>query len=512
MTSSVQADRRLILNGLLSCLLWLVLLTVNPGEIHAGSLLAGAARRDITDYDAGPVNDPLYVKVIALKSDNTWAVLISVDAVAIGEIGRIKNDFLPKLRGRLSSELSIPGSNVVVNASHCHGVVLPDITALTFDAVQEAISSMVPVYVGSGRSEEHRISENRRLKRKNGKEIDVRHAYPLPADNEISDVAPIDPEIGILKLQREDGSTLGVIYNFACHPIQGVPSKGNTADIIGFSSKAIEENLSRGATALFLQGCGGDINPTFYKDVNHPRSAEPLGNQLGLSTLRGIRQINCGTDNRLSVINETLTLPRGDRTDRIAQLEAEQNRLLRQFQGTSLNFETFLPLAVKYQVAKDYPSYYSHRYLYDDQQGRSDLKNLDAENRKNIEAYLRNIAIMEELTRVQTNLALLHKHQASLVAAGSRTIDVEVLGLRIGDFVMITFPGELTSPIGMNIKKKSPHEKTFVAGYTNGYIYYAPTAEQLENVGGAQEDSDCILAPEWQEIFETRAAELLKRL
>ena len=29
---------------------------------------------------------------------------------------------------------------------------------------------------------------------------------------------------------------------------------------------------------------------------------------------------------------------------------------------------------------------------------------------------------------------------------------------------------------------------TFVAGYTNGYIYYAPTAEQLLNPGAAQED------------------------
>ena len=40
----------------------------------------------------------------------------------------------------------------------------------------------------------------------------------------------------------------------------------------------------------------------------------------------------------------------------------------------------------------------------------------------------------------------------------------------------------------------------------------APTAEQLANVGGAQEDSDCLLAPEWQKLFEGRVAELLKKL
>ena len=84
--------------------------------------------------------------------------------------------------------------------------------------------------------------------------------------------------------------------------------------------------------------------------------------------------------------------------------------------------------------------------------------------------------------------------------------------MRIGDFVLITFPGELCVQIGLNIKKQSPHKFTFVSGVTNGYIYYAPTAEQLQNLGGAQEDSDCLLAPEWQALFEAKAAEILGRI
>ena len=88
----------------------------------------------------------------------------------------------------------------------------------------------------------------------------------------------------------------------------------------------------------------------------------------------------------------------------------------------------------------------------------------------------------------------------------------QVVALRVHDFVLITFPGELTVQIGLNIKKASPHPRTFVAGYTNGYIYYAPTAEQLKNLGNAQEDSDCKLAPEWQAIFENKVMDLLKRI
>lgn len=493
-------------------LAWLLGGLLPIGVARAEQLMAGVAKVDITDRKAGPVNDPLFVKALVLKSDETTAVLVTVDAVAIGEIGRINNDYLPKVRARLKKEFEVPPSNLLINASHCHGIVRADVDERTVQAVKAASENMVPVKIGTGVGHEDRIMENRRLKLKSGRTVDVRHAYSLPPDEEIAEVGPVDPQIGILRLDREDGRTLAVVYNFACHPIQGVPSGGNTADITGFASKVIEENLSEGTIALFLQGCGGDINPVFYKDVDHPRSAEPLGNLLGLSTLRAVRKITCRSDSRLTILNETLTLPRGDRTERIYSLEAKQKHLLSSLKGTSLNLKTFLPLVVKYNLSSEFPSYYSHRYLHDKQLGRDDLSKLDAENRRNIKAYMQNIYAMEELTRVQTNLRLLRKHQASLVASGKRTIDVELLGLRIGDFVLITFPGELTVQIGLNLKKRSPHKPTFVAGYTNGYIYYAPTAEQLSNVGGAQEDSDCILAPDWQEIFENKALEMLSRL
>ena len=180
--------------------------------------------------------------------------------------------------------------------------------------------------------------------------------------------------------------------------------------------------------------------------------------------------------------------------------------------GTSLNLKTFLPMVVKYNLSEDFPAYYSHRYLHEKHLGRGEWSKLDADNRRNMQQYIANIHTMERLTHTQTNLALLRMHQAQNVAAGKRTLDVEVLGVRVGDFTLVTFPGELTVRIGLGIKKRSPHPRTFVAGYTNGYIYYAPTAEQLLNVGGAQEDSDCILAPEWQGLFETRVAEILKKL
>jgi len=116
---------------------------------------------------------------------------------------------------------------------------------------------------------------------------------------------------------------------------------------------------------------------------------------------------------------------------------------------------------------------------------------------------------MEELVRVNTNLALVKMHNE--LAQGEPMIPVEILAVNIGDFYLVTFPGELTVEIGLNIKERSKYASTFVAGYTNGYIYYAPTAEQLRNKGAAQEDSDTFLAPEWQVLFEKKVVEMLQK-
>ena len=486
-----------------------LLLAYLPAASIAGVLHAGAAKIDITD-ETGKVNDRLYARALALRNGNIMAVLVSIDAVAIGGIGRIKNDFLPRVRAKLKNELGIAPENTLFNASHCHGLVHSEIEARTIEVVRRAVRSMVPVKVGVGVGRETRIMENRRLILKDGSTVDVRRAYSLPSDKDVVSVGPVDPEIGILRLDRLDGQPLAVVYNFACHPIQNTPEVGNSADITGFSSKIIEENLN--CVALFVQGAGGDINPISYKDINHLHSAEPLGLMLGLSTLRAVRGIRTRPNQPLKVLNEKLKLPRADHSKRIASMEVEQIRLADSLKGTFLNLDTFLPLAVKYQLSTNSPSLNSYRYLHELQMKRSDLVRLDEANRRHLKAYMRNIHTMEKITRLNTNLRLLKNHQKTGFDSGNKTIEVEIAGLRVGDFVLTTFPGELTVPVGLNIKKAAKHPHAFIAGYTNGYIYYAPTAEQLKNVGGAQEDSDCLLDPAWQNKYEIKAGEIIRKL
>lgn len=479
----------------------------------AAPLEAGVARVEITDRSVPLVNDPSYVKALVLRSGERVMVIVTVDVVAIGEIGRIGNGYLAAVRARLEQELGIPPAQVFINASHCHSLVRADTEALTVQAVHEAWKTMTPVKAGAGEGREERISENRRLKMKDGSEVDMRRAYSMPRDEDVAAVGPIDPQIGLLRLDREDGRPLAVLYQFACHPIMNPPSKGNSADYPGFASKVIEENLGSGAMAFFVQGCCGDLNPVRYKEVSAPADAEPLGNRLGLSVLRGLRTIETRSGGELRSVSETIELPRAaDMERRIAAIQSQQTKLLGALKPTNINFKTFLPLLLEQKLWPDFPSHYSQSYLHDEMLGQKALTQLDADNRASVEAYLQNLQMMEQLTRLNTNLALLQKHLAQVRAAGSPPLEVEISALRIGDFRLVTFPGEPTVQVGLNIKKAAGTPKTFVAGYTNGYIYYAATAAQRSNSGYAQEDCDALVAPEWQAVFEKKALELLGKL
>ncbi|HEY5311493.1 MAG TPA: hypothetical protein VIK18_03205 [Pirellulales bacterium] len=492
--------------------LGVVVLLAPQTRLHAAELLAGVARVDITDR-AAPVHDPCFAKALVLKSEAATAVLITVDAVAIGEIGRIRNDFLAGVRAQLKQELGIPPSSVLINASHCHGIVRGDTQQLAVQAVKDAWKHLVPVKVGAGAGHEQRISENRRLKMKDGSEVDMRRAYSMPPDAEVAGVGPIDPQIGLLRIDRLDGKPLAVLYNFACHPIMNPPSKGNSADYPGVASKLIEESLGDGAVALFVQGCGGDINPVRYKEVNRPADAEPLGNLLGQSVMRAVRQIETKPGGKLKVMSDVIAVPRGaDFERRIEAIQAQQQRLLHALKPTNIDFKTFVPLLIQQRLSPEFPSHYAQSYLHDKTIGSDDLRKFDADNRASVEAYGQNIRIMEQLTRLNTNRALLEKHLAQTKAAARDTLDVEVCGWRVGDFKLVTFPGELTVQIGLNIKRAASDPHAFVAGYTNGYIYYTPTAEQRKNTGYAQEDCDSLVAPEWQRIFEIKAQQVLQQL
>ena len=476
-------------------------------RLHAGA----AVQSLMTDRPSAAVHDPLYAKAVVFGSGSTRIAVVGTD------LGSASDKLVADVRQLVQERVAIPPGNVLINASHnhrTHGQVAKDAAERIAQAVSRAAESMVPVKIGTCKGREDRITMNRRLQLKGGKEWTIRRANPSPRDEDVTGVGPMDPEIGILRVDRVDGGTLAVLYNFACHPYAGVPDGGATADLPGFASRVVEDGLSGDDTvALFLQGAAGDITPIRYKDWHAPSHTEQFGTMLGLSVLDAARKAVMTDDSRLQVLTETMALPR--RTDLeqcLAAVEAEQEEILQFFTGTygtetSLNFKTFLPLYLKHLVDPEFPSYASHLYMQEKKIGRDDLRHLDADNRQRIGKYLESIHNMERLIRLRNKRRLIKER---IEEGEEGPLQAEVQVIRIGDFVLVTFPGEAFCEVGLDVKKRSPFEFTFLAAYSNGSIGYAPTVDAYGR--GSYEDTLTRLAPEWQAIYEKKVLEMIRKL
>jgi hypothetical protein len=98
----------------------------------------------------------------------------------------------------------------------------------------------------------------------------------------------VDREVPVLSVESTDGKLRGVVFGYACH---NTTLTGEfyqfSGDYAGFAQEAVER-AHPGALALFVAGCGADINP-------YPRSKLDLAEQHGRTLAESVEQVLSGT-------------------------------------------------------------------------------------------------------------------------------------------------------------------------------------------------------------------------
>lgn len=497
---------------------------MSPQEKCADQLYGGVGKADIVSgKEEHRVRDRLYARALVLREKETYLVLIVMDAVAIGGICDIEDRFVEELRGKIQEKWGIAGEQVWVSATHTHP---PDallcahekLLERTLSAVQEAMESLENICIGVGKTSETEVFMNRNLEMAGDVEGQwtVRHTNPCPPVEKVSGIGEVDTEVGVIRIDRADGRNLAVLYNFGCHLLFGDTGGRITANFPMVISGIVERNMGGDGMAFFIQGAAGDVIDKGFKDFTQVRDVEPYGMRLGLNILECARNIkmsrtdHSGSD-ALQVISTQIELPR--RTDipaRREKLLLRQAELLEGLRFTALNFKSFLPLYLRQLMDPEYPGNDKFHYLHAETMGDKRLKEMDQVHAGNVKKYLANIQAMEELARIQDDLETFARHETINAESGSDFVDAQVQGIRIGEAVFITAPLELLTEIGLWVKRSSPHEHTFVAGFSNGYFHYAPPAEMYDQ--GGYEVTECLLAPEWQNAFESKVKEILEAL
>jgi hypothetical protein len=92
---------------------------------------------------------------------------------------------------------------------------------------------------------------------------------------------PVDHAVPVLTATRPDGSLAAVLFGYACHPTTLSFTKV-CGDYPGFAQELIEKNHP-GATAMFVNTCGGDQNPL-------PRRTVELCEKYGRMLATGVEE------------------------------------------------------------------------------------------------------------------------------------------------------------------------------------------------------------------------------
>jgi neutral ceramidase len=258
----------------------LLLLVLAPFSVHAQTprFTAGVARADITpppgvelwgySNRSGPATstlDPLYARVLVLDDGSKSAAVITLD------LGRsFGSPQIARVRERVRREFRV--DEVMFIASHTHsGPVIEDTyenqppewerRALDkiIQAIGEAHARLVPARLGVGLGQAI-IGHNRRLIQADGS------VKMLWRNSTGQQTGMIDPTVGVIRVDNQQGQPLAILVNYACHPVVfGPDNLRYSADFPGAMARLVEASFDSRPATFFLQGAPGDINPLLDK-------------------------------------------------------------------------------------------------------------------------------------------------------------------------------------------------------------------------------------------------------
>lgn len=265
---------------------WVVLAFILGGTfampVHAGQLLAGAARISITPIaDEFPytaprerafvgVHDDVYVRALVLDDGKQRVALVVVDATRVPHA--------TELIKVVARELGAPESNVLISATHTHNVLLVSyedsepnqvqnkeierIQQAALEAVREAKAQLRPARIAFARGRSW-VSENGASYR------------PLPG-KDMQDLyfpeGPSDKSLDLIKLESLKGEPLALLVNYPTHGevmFRSVTRNNGyevSGDLPGAVARLLEATPAAAPVVLFTAAAEADQLP-LYKSV-----------------------------------------------------------------------------------------------------------------------------------------------------------------------------------------------------------------------------------------------------
>jgi len=412
---------------------------------------AGAATANITpllggnivgnwkQFPADHVHDELYARCLVLDDGDNRLAFVLVDNIGL------KRELTDEARRLIAEHTGLPGSHVLIAATHTHSSVRASGTDQPFedyeafiinrisDAVRMAINNLEPARIGWGAGNVPQHVFVRRWKMKPG----TRHPDPFGGEDRVvmnpghqnpdllEPAAKPDPEVSFISVQSAGGRPIALLANYSLHYVGGVPGSHISADYFGVFADTIRtllnaEKLDPPFVAMMSNGTSGDVNANDYGSAAisyrpYARMKVVAGN-VAREVMRSYTDVQYRDWVRLDAAMEELTL----------NVRKPDREMIERANWVLSRPDTVTPM------------------------------------HKHEEAYAGRILQLLEWPD---------------------QINVIVQAFRIGDLGVAAIPFETFAEIGLEIKAKSPFEPSFTIGLANGIYGYLPTPRQ-HKLGG----------------------------
>jgi hypothetical protein len=417
-----------------------------------GSILVGQFRPRVAEA----VHDDVFASALALDDGQCPVVFVAADILSLR--GRV----VRAVRAAVDADGELPGAPVFLSATHTHtGPAVCNVLGTDADetyvaevlipglveAVRIAWRQRVPARVGVASGRVEGFNFPRRYWKRDGT---VRMHPPKGSPDNLRPQGEADPSLHVLFAEDAESRVLGVLVNYACHPIVVGGGTHVSADYPGGLRQTVQQVLGADTPVLFGNGPCADLAPF---DVDDPTRQEygfgwwqRMGQALGGETLKLLASATARDDAPLAMDRSVVDLPTRPVTP---EMLAEAERLL-----GDAPFDPYT--ATREQV-------YAHEWQL-------------------------------------------------LAAEGETTAPAEVFAVRVGNTGIVGLPGEVFVEFGRHLRAVSPLRPTLVVELANGCVGYVPTAEAF--VGGGYETElarSSKLTPAAGPLLVNAAVEALER-
>ena len=269
------------------------------------------------------VHDDLHAKAIVMASGDEMAALVACDLVAIPAA------VIDEARRLIQADTGIPGSRVMISATHSHtgplitsegsregayGGQLPvarqyrqDLPRKIAESVRLAKAALTAAQVSAGKGKEESISFNRRFFMQDGS---VGWNPGKLNANIVKPAGPIDADVPVVLFESPAGKPLATYVNFAMH-LDTVGGMEASADYPYTLSTLLGKVKGAGMLTMFTIGTAGNINHLDVKSGSPQKGHEEaarIGTVLAGEVLKTYTRLQPLADTRIQAASETLAL------------------------------------------------------------------------------------------------------------------------------------------------------------------------------------------------------------